>query len=135
MEQPQPTGGPEQPQQSGGQPMASTDRDQRTWAMLCHLSAFAGYVFPLGNIFGPLIVWLVKREQHPLVEDQGKESLNFQLSVTLYAIVGVVLSFVIIGIPLLIALVIFDLIVVILAAVKANDGVAYRYPLNIRFIS
>lgn len=102
--------------------------------MLCHLSTFSGYVFPMGNIIAPLLIWLLKREEYPLVEDQGKESLNFQISITIYVLVALLLSFVLIGIPILIGLVIFEFIVVIMASIKANDGGRYRYPVTIRLI-
>jgi uncharacterized Tic20 family protein len=103
--------------------------------MLCHLSALAGYVgIPFGNVIGPLVVWLVKKDQLPFVDDQGKEALNFQISVMIYGLVCVPLAFLLIGIPLLIALALFHLVATIVAAVKANTGVAFRYPLCIRFI-
>lgn len=108
--------------------------DERAWAMACHLSALAGFVIPLGNVFGPLIIWLIKRESLPLVDDQGKEALNFQLSATIYAAVSLVLIVVAIGFFLLVAVAIFDLVLVIIAAVRANNGEQYRYPLCFRFI-
>ena len=108
--------------------------DERTWAMLCHFSAYAGCVFPFGHILGHLIIWLSKREDYPLVEDQGKEILNFQISMTLYFIVSAVLAIVLIGIPILIGLAIFEFIIIIVASIKANDGTKYRYPISIRFI-
>ena len=113
--------------------------------MLCHLGALGGGMIgiPLGNILVPLIIWLVRKDEHPLVDDQGKESMNFQISILLYTTVtlcaGLPLCAILIGIPLLFilvpAIVIFDLVCCILAAVKANDGERYRYPLCIRFIS
>ena len=110
-------------------------QEERNWAMLCHLAAFGGFIIPVaGSVIGPLVAWLVKRDVWPLVDDQGKESLNFQLSVLLYGIVCFVLIFVIIGIFLLFALVIFDFVMVILASIEANKGRAYRYPLCIRFV-
>ena len=109
-------------------------KDERTWAMLCHFSAFAGCVFPFGNILAPLIIWLSKREDYPLVADQGKEILNFQISMTLYFIVSAVLAIVLIGIPILIGLAIFEFIIIIVAAIKANDGTKYRYPITIHFL-
>ncbi|TVS17663.1 MAG: DUF4870 domain-containing protein [Gammaproteobacteria bacterium] len=115
-------------------PKPGGDRDARTFGMLCHLLAFAGLVVPFGNIIGPLVIWLIKREEHPFVDEQGKEALNFQISVFLYAIVCGLLSLILIGIPLLIALGIFWLVVVIIASVKANGGESYRYPLNLRLI-
>ncbi len=115
-------------------PQPGGDKDARTFGMLCHLLAFAGLVIPFGNIIGPLVIWLIKREEYPFVDEQGKEALNFQISVFLYAIVCGLLSLILIGIPLLIALGIFWLVVVIIASVKANAGESYRYPLNLRLI-
>jgi uncharacterized Tic20 family protein len=102
--------------------------------MLAHLSSFAGFVLPFGNIIGPLFVWLVKKDEFPLVNDQGKESLNFQITMTIFLTVAIILVFVLIGIPFLIALMVLDFVLVIVAAIKANEGQQYRYPLNIRFI-
>jgi uncharacterized Tic20 family protein len=118
-----------------GKSAGGGSNDERLWAMLCHLSTFAGYFVPVGNILGPLIVWLVKKDQYPLVDDQGKEALNFQISVTIYLVISVVLCFVLIGFVMLIALAIFDLVVTIMAAVQANSGVYYRYPMCIRLIT
>ena len=106
---------------------------EKTWAMLCHIASFA-YFIPLGHIFGPLIIWLLKKDESELVNDQGKESLNFQLSMTIYLLLALPLVFLFIGIPLLIVLGVLDLILVILAAVSAAQGQAYRYPLSIKFI-
>ena len=62
------------------------------WAGFCHLAALAGYVVPMvGNIVGPLVVWLMKKEEYPLVDDQGKESINFQISILIYVAVSAVL--------------------------------------------
>ena len=109
-------------------------KDEKTWTMLCHFSAYAGCVFPFGNILASLIIWLSKREDYPLVADQGKEILNFQISMTLYFIVSAVLAIVLIGIPILIGLAIFEFIIIIVAAIKANDGTKYRYPITIHFL-
>jgi uncharacterized protein len=115
--------------------VASTSQE-RTFAMLCHLSALSALIgIPFGNIIGPLIFWLVKRDEFPLVDDQGKESLNFQISITIYAVVSAILVLLVIGIALLIALGIFWLVMVIVASVKANEGQAYRYPITIRFLN
>ena len=113
---------------------AMNAKDARTWAMFCHVGAFAGYIIPFGHIIAPLIIWLIKKDESPLVDDQGKESLNFQISISIYAIVAALLTFVIIGIVLLIALLIFDVVMVIVATVRANNGERYRYPLCLRFV-
>lgn len=115
---------------------APAKSDENMWAMFCHLSTFAVFIFPFfGNIIGPLIIWSIKKDEYPLVMDQGKEAMNFQISMTIYALVSIVLIFIVIGIPILIALGLFDIVVTIIAMVKAGEGVAYRYPLAIRFIS
>jgi len=119
-------------------PAEQINKDQRTWAMLAHLSAFAYYVTGIGHIVGPLIVWLSKRDGNPFVNDQAKEALNFQISVTIYLVAAIVMCITIIlapiGIPILIVLHAFQIVCMIIAAIKANDGVAFRYPLCIRLI-
>jgi len=116
--------------------MAKMDeRQERTWAMVCHLAAFAIFIIPFfGNIIGPLVIWLIKKEESPFVDDQGKESLNFQISFTIYCLVSLLLSIIVIGIVFLIALGIMFFVLVIIAAVKANDGEKFRYPLTIRLV-
>ena len=118
-------------------PMSQSDEQQaRMWGMLCHLSALVGFIgVPFGNIIGPLVVWLIKKDQYAFVHDQGRESLNFQISMTIYTVIAGILAFLLIGIPALLVLPIIDLILVIIAAVQANSGQAYRYPATIRFIS
>ena len=116
-------------------PSGQTEQQARTYGMLCHLLALAGFIgIPFGNIIGPLVIWLVKKDQYPFVDDQGKESLNFQISLTIYAAVSAILMLVAIGFVLLAAVAVFGLVMIIIAAVQANQGVAYRYPLTIRFL-
>jgi len=107
--------------------------DENMWGMLCHLSAFAGYIIPFGNIIGPLVIWLIKRDEYPFVNDQGKESLNFQISIAIYAVISLILAFIIIGFFLLLAIGILNLVMIIVASVKANEGVLFRYPLSMKF--
>ena len=103
--------------------------------MLCHLVTFAGCVVPLGNILAPLGVWWAKRDTHPLVRDQGLEAVNFQISMTLYLIGAGLLSIVLIGLPVLLGLIVFDFVITVVAMLRALDGSAYRYPLNLRLVS
>lgn len=123
----------------------SGDPQERTWAMLCHLSALSGFIgIPFGHIVGPLIVWVIFRDRSAFVDDQGRESLNFQLSFTIYSLVLLMVS-VIVGlltcglglfvfIPAVIAFGIGELVLVIMASVAANNGEAYRYPYTIKFL-
>jgi len=122
---------PPLPVQTPGQAM---DKQERNWAMFCHLAALSGYLVPFGFIIGPLVVWLIKKEEYPLVDDQGKEAINFQITMTICFIVSVILVFVLIGILLLPALAIFNIIMIIVATIKANNGERYRYPFAIRII-
>lgn len=110
-------------------------RDERMFAMLCHLSVFSGFVIPFGNIIGPLIIWKMKKYEFPLVDDQGKEVLNFQISMLIYIAISLVLTIFIIGIPILIALLIFDLIITVIGALKANEGIMYRYPMSMHILN
>ena len=111
------------------------------WAMFCHLAGLAGFVIPvvLSGIIAPLIVWQVKKDEHPFIDEHGKEALNFQLSIAMYAMIGVALCFItcvgVVLIPFVVgAVYLVSLIFLIIAAIKANNGEHYRYPLSIRFI-
>lgn len=109
--------------------------EERNWAVLCHLSALLGLVvWGVGIVLGPLIAWLIKKDTMPFVNEQGKEALNFQITVFLAGLVCSALVFVLIGIPLLAALGIVDLVFIIIAAIKASEGVGYRYPVSLRLI-
>lgn len=113
----------------------SPSAEERNWAVACHLSPLLGLLaWGIGILLGPFIVWLVKKDTLPFVNDQGKEALNFQITVFLIGVVCTALIFVLIGIPLLFALGVFDLVFMIIAAVKASEGVTYRYPVCLRLI-
>ncbi|WP_273852574.1 DUF4870 domain-containing protein [Guptibacillus spartinae] len=107
----------------------------RQWAMYLHLSALSGYLVPFGHIIAPIIIWSIKKEDNPYIDRQGKESLNFQITITLYAVILAIFSIVIIGLILLPLLFILHLTFIVMASVKANQGEDYRYPITIRFIS
>lgn len=109
-------------------------RDEKLWGMLCHISAFAFFIFPFGNILAPLILWMIKKDESPYIDRNGKESLNFQISMILYAIISALLVLILIGFILLFALLLLDFILVVVAAIKANDGIEYKYPMTIQFI-
>ena len=119
--------------------------EERQWAMFAHLSALVGGLLTSaaggwGTFIGPLVIWLVKKDTMPFVNDQGKEALNFNIPVAINCLALVLLSIVTLGIGLIIAIPawvivgIAWLVLTILAAVKANEGVAYRYPLTLRLI-
>src|ERR1700740_105480 len=110
--------------------------NERTWGMLAHLSALAGLVFPLiGNILGPLFVAIARGDRSPFVAAHAKEALNFNITVTLAAVVSALLMLVFIGFLLLCALFIVWLVMTLVAAIRASEGAAYRYPFALRFLN
>lgn len=110
------------------------NKDERMWGMLCHLSALAGCIIPFGNVIGPLIVYSMKKDEYAFVADQGKESLNFQISILIYLAISGLAVLLLVGILLLIIVGLAALILTVIASVRANDGEYYRYPLTIQFI-
>jgi len=112
-------------------------REEKNYAMLAHLLALAVFILPsFGNIIGPLIIWLIKKDESAFVDKNGKESLNFQISVTIYMIAAVILTVLSLGILFLlpVAVSIVWLVYVVIATVKVSNGEDYSYPLTIRFI-
>jgi uncharacterized protein len=107
---------------------------ERNWAMFCHLSAFTGFFFPFGGIIGPLICWLSRKDESQWVDQNGKQALNFQISILLYMVLAIPLCLIIVGIPIVILLVFLKVICIIIASVKASKGDEFRYPVTIPFI-
>lgn len=118
-----------------GWEVEAPDGDAQTWAVAAHLSHFVGW----GPI-GPLIVWLLSKHRHPFADHHGREALNFQISVVIWALLLVVATLLSVGVlaivtvPAGIALGIADLVLSIIAAVKAGNGESYRYPITIRLV-
>jgi uncharacterized Tic20 family protein len=113
----------------------AVNKEERTWAMFAHLSAFVGHFIPFGHIFGPLIIWMIKKPNMPFAADQAKEALNFQITMTIAFLAAAALCLIAIGFLLLPVVWLFDIIFTIVAAVKANDGVTYRYPATLRVVN
>jgi uncharacterized Tic20 family protein len=121
-------------------PSGSPGAEERQWAMFAHLSAILG-VFIGGLTFvGPLVIWLVKKDSMAFVDDQGKEALNFQITISIVMVaLWVVTLFTIfllspLTIPLMMLVGLVALVFVVIAGIKANEGVAYRYPFAIRLV-
>jgi len=124
--------GPMEPQ---AESYETIPREAQNWAMGCHLIALVGLLGNgLGFLVGPLIVWLVKREDDPFINEQGKESVNFQITMMGALILCIPLIFVGIGIVLMPLIGIFDVALTIIAGIKAANGEHWRYPLTIRFV-
>ena len=116
-------------------PGSTTSPDEANWAVAATLLTFSGFIVPLANIVGPLVVWLVKRDDSPFVEAHAREALNFQLSITLYLIIAGMMIYLLIGFLLVPLIVIFDVVATILAALRASRGELYEYPLCLRLVS
>ena len=120
--------------------------EERQWAMFAHLSALVGGILTsgwagsIGCFIGPLIIWLVKKDTMPFVDDQAKEALNFNITVGIVFFALFLLALftlgigLVVSIPLWIIIGIAWLVLTIIAAIKANEGVAYRYPFTLRLI-
>lgn len=115
-------------------PQNNTIMQERQWALICHLSGLSGYIIPFGNLIVPIIIWSMKKDEMPMVDAHGKEVINFQISFTIWFVIATIFVFILIGIPLLIALLLLQVIFIIIAAIKADNGELYHYPLTIRFI-
>ena len=115
-------------------PVPTLSYEVRQAAMLCHFAAFLGCVFPFGSVVGPLVLWQIKREKDAFIDDQGKEALNFQITVAIAWLVCMVLAFAVIGFFLMIALAIATVVLTIIGGIKANKGIAYRYPFTWRLV-
>jgi uncharacterized Tic20 family protein len=127
-------------------PSGLPSAEERQWAMFAHLSALlggiltSGWAGSIGCFIGPLIIWLVKKDTMPFVDDQAKEALNFNITVAIVFFVLFLLALftlgigLVISVPLWILIGIAWLVFTIIAAIKANEGVAYRYPFTLRLV-
>jgi uncharacterized Tic20 family protein len=108
---------------------------ERNWAVFCHLAGFAGLLVPgIGQVLGPLVLWLARRDRSEYVDYHGREAVNFQISMTLYALVAAALIWVLIGFVLLFAVLVMQFVLMVLASVAASHGELYRYPVTLRLI-
>ena len=115
--------------------------NDKTMGMLCHLIAFTGLIVPFGNILGPLVVWLTQKDKSAFADSQGKESVNFQITIAMVLVPCflflVLFAFLLIGflaIPVMSLIVLYAVVMTIIASVKANEGVPYRYPFTLRLL-
>jgi uncharacterized protein len=110
------------------QPLVPPTSDEKTMAMLSHiLTLVAGFI-------PPLVIWLVKKDESKFVSDNAKESLNFIITLAIGYCIAFVLMFILIGMFLIFVLWIAQLVLVIIATIKTNEGKVYRYPINLRLI-
>ena len=118
----------------GSEQLEEPSSDARNWATLTQLSAFVMFL-GIPAVIGPLVVWLIKRDDDPFIDYSGKEALNFNISFLIYGVVAGLLIILLIGLILLPIVFVVWLVLVIVAAVKTSNGEYYRYPLTIRFVN
>jgi uncharacterized Tic20 family protein len=108
-------------------------RDERQWSMYVHFSMLAGLLVPLAGFLLPIVLWQVKKTELPGVDAHGKIAVNWMLSLVIYSVAAVALAFVVVGIPLLIALGVVAIVFPIIGGIKASEGRVWPYPLSIPF--
>lgn len=125
---------PNAPPLPGGTDLVAQEQQTKLWGMLLHLSILAGFVFPIAGLIAPILIWQLKKDDLPEIDIHGKNAMNWIISQLIYAVVFVLLIFVLIGIPLLMALGLVGVLFPIVAAIKANKGEIWRYPFTITFL-
>ena len=105
----------------------------KQWAMILHFSVFSAYVIPIAGLVAPILIWQLKKTELPEIDSHGKVVLNWFISCIIYLVVCVILSFAMIGIPLLIVLGVLSIIFPIIGGIKANNGELWKYPISIQF--
>jgi hypothetical protein len=109
------------------------EHETRTWAMFLHFSLLAGYVVPMAGLVAPIIIWQVQKDKLPGIDEHGKVAANWLISLIIYLVASLLLSFIFIGIPMLIVLGVLSIIFPIIGGIKANNGHLWKYPLSIPF--
>lgn len=122
--------------QAGAEPAhAHWGMPPRTFAMVMHLSQFAGFVVPVAGLILPIVMWVTEKDRDREIDRHGRVILNWMISSLIYTVIAIILCLIFIGIPLLIGLLVASVVFTIIGAVKANDGVCWPYPMSIRFLS
>ncbi len=111
-----------------------TSQDERQWAMFLHLSVLAGFVIPFAGLIAPILIWQMKKQQYPSIDVHGKIVVNWIISAVIYGCVAAVLTLVLIGIPLLMALAVCTIAFAIIGGIKANNGEVWKYPGSLTLI-
>jgi uncharacterized Tic20 family protein len=110
------------------------EQQTRQWALFLHLSVLAGLVLPIAGVVVPILIWQLKKADLPELDVHGKNAVNWMISALIYAVACVILTFVLIGGPLLIVLGVLGVVFPVIAAIKANNGEVWQYPLTIQVL-
>jgi uncharacterized Tic20 family protein len=115
------------------EPIKILDKQTKTWSLILHLSQLGNFIIPLSGFIAPIVIWQLKKDEIPALDEHGRNVANWLLSALIYGFICGLLSLVVIGFFLGIALLVANIAFVIIGSVKANDGVAWKYPGAIRF--
>jgi uncharacterized Tic20 family protein len=120
----------------GDSSSSALTQDEKSWGMYVHLAALAGLAVPGGSLIGPLIVWMIKKDEMPFVDRHGKEEVNFQLNILILALLTMPIVLITFGIAFFLPLAvgILGAVMPIVAGMKANNGEEYQYPYIVRLI-
>ena len=121
------------PENKPNQITVSSQMDEKTWTILLHLSQFCGFLIPLAGLVVPIVLWQIKKNESPLIDQHGRIIANWMITAFIAGVVFFMLSFILIGIPLLVLLGVLCIVFPIIGAIKANDGIAWPYPGSYRF--
>jgi uncharacterized Tic20 family protein len=116
------------------EPQPDSDKEANQWAMFVHFSMFAGYVVPMAGLVVPIVLWQMKKDEFPIVDEHGKVVVNWLISAVIYAIICFPLTFILIGFAGYLALGIMSIVFPIIGGIKAGEGEVWQYPLSLKLI-
>ena len=118
----------------------SLTSEERTLGCVAHLSTFAGYVVPFGNVVAPLVIWLTQRDESTFVGEHARQALNFQITFMVFALACVIVLIATLGlgifvvVPALIVMAICEVVFTVIGAIRGYEGNEYRYPLSLTWV-
>jgi uncharacterized Tic20 family protein len=115
-------------------PIDPDEQQARQWAMFLHLSQLAGYIIPLVGLIAPIVIWQMKKDEYPILDEHGKAVVNWIISELIYGAICFVLVFIVIGFPMLMVLGILAVVFPIIGGIKANNGELWHYPMAINIL-
>ena len=122
---------PAEPVQESGSDGGGMSKEARQWAMFLHFSILAGFIIPFGGLIAPIIIWQLKKEDLPEIVPHAHVVMNWIITGLVYFAISFVLMFVLIGIPMMMALGIATVVFSIIGGIKANDGELWEYPMTL----
>ncbi len=113
-------------------PGGAASQELKTWGLIIHLSLLAGFIIPLAGLIAPVVIYLIKKDSLPEIREHAYVVFNWMISALIYGIIGAILTLVVIGALVLLAVAVLSIIFPIIGAIKASDGEVWPYPLSIR---